>query len=98
MDKRYNAVSIQEQIQMREKAYADVLANPQWPLRESVLHIKKVMRLTTTDIAKLSKLGYRTVQDIESGASLGTVKTMNQIFGIIGLRLGVVSKNTEDGQ
>lgn len=95
MDKRYNTVSIQEQIQMREKAYADVLANPQWSLRESILHIKKVMRLTTTDIAKLARLGHRTVQDIESGTSLGTVKTMNQIFGIIGLRLGVVSKNTD---
>lgn len=93
MDRRYNPVSIQEQIQMREKAYADVLANPQWSLRESILHIKKVMRLTTSDIAKLSRLGYRTVQDIESGASLGTVKTMNQIFGMIGLRLGVVSKD-----
>jgi hypothetical protein len=98
MDKRYNAVSIQEQIQMREKAYADVLANPQWSLRESILHIKKVMRLTTADIAKLAKLGYRTVQDIESGASLGTVKTMNQIFGIIGLRLGIVSKSATDDQ
>ncbi len=95
MDKRYNTVSIQEQIQMREKAYADVLANPQWSLRESILYIKKVMRLTTTDIAKLARLGHRTVQDIESGTSLGTVKTMNQIFGIIGLRLGVVSKNTD---
>lgn len=93
MDKRYNAVSLQEQIQMREKAYADVLANPQWSLRESILHIKKVMRLTTADIAKLAKLGYRTVQDIECGASLGTVKTMNQILGIIGLRLGVVAKD-----
>ena len=98
MDKRYNAVSIQEQIRMREKAYADVLANPQWSLRESILHIKKVMRLTTADIAKLAKLGYRTVQDIESGASLGTVKTMNQIFGIIGLRLGIVSKSATDDQ
>lgn len=95
MDKRYNVVTIQEQIQMREKAYADVLANPQWSLRESILHIKKVMRLTTAEIAKLARLGYRTVQDIESGTSLGTVKTMNQIFGIIGLRLGVVAKDAD---
>ncbi|WP_143086031.1 hypothetical protein [Formivibrio citricus] len=36
--------------------------------------------------------GYRTVQDIERGQSEGTVKTMNQILGIIGLRLGVVPK------
>jgi hypothetical protein len=33
---------------------------------------------------------YRTMQDIEQERSEGTVQTMNSIFGMLGLKLGVV--------
>ena len=33
---------------------------------------------------------YRTVQDIEQGRSEGSVQTMNRLFGVLGLKLGVV--------
>ncbi|CAB3968139.1 MULTISPECIES: transcriptional regulator [Burkholderia] len=36
----------------------------------------------------------KTVQDIEQGRSDGTVQTMNRIFGMPGLKLGVVRQNT----
>lgn len=33
-----------------------------------------------------------TIQDIEQGRSDGTVQTMNRIFGMLGLKLGVVRR------
>ncbi len=47
------------------------------------------MRLTTAEIAKLSGVSHRTLQDIEQERSEGSVQTMNRIFGVLGLRLGV---------
>lgn len=68
----------------------DLLGHPEWSLREAVSHLKKGLRLTTADLAKLSGVSYRTVQDIERGVSPGTVQTLDRILGVIGLRLGVV--------
>ncbi len=47
------------------------------------------MRLTTAEMAKLSGVSYRTLQDIEQERSDGSVQTMNRIFGVLGLILGV---------
>jgi len=89
MDKRFNTLSIPEQLELRKKAVEDVMAHPEWSLAQSVRHLKKTMRLTTAEMAKLSGVAYRTMQDIEQERSEGTVQTMNRIFGMLGLRLGV---------
>ncbi len=47
------------------------------------------MRLTTAEMAKISGVAYRTLQDIEQERSEGSVQTMNRIFGTLGLKLGV---------
>lgn len=89
MDKRFNTLSMSEQLDLRKQAVEDVLAHPEWSLAQSVRHLKKTMRLTTTEMAKLSGVAYRTMQDIEQERSEGTVHTMNQIFGMLGLKLCV---------
>ena len=89
MDKRFNTLSIAEQLELRRKAVDDVLAHPEWSLAQSVRHLKKTMRLTTVEMAKLSGLAYRTMQDIEQERSDGSVQTMNRIFGMLGLKLSV---------
>lgn len=48
------------------------------------------MRLTTAEMAKPSGVAQKTMQDIEQERSEGTVQTMNRIFGMLGLKLGVV--------
>jgi DNA-binding XRE family transcriptional regulator len=90
MDKRFHALSIPQQLALRKKAVEDVLAHPEWTLAASVRHLKKTMRLTTAEMAKLSGVAVRTMQDIEQERSEGTVQTMNRIFGMLGLKLGVV--------
>lgn len=89
MDKRYNALSIPEQLALRRQAIDDVLSHPEWSLAEAVRHLKRTMRLTTAEMAKLSGVAYRTLQDIEQERSEGSVQTMNRIFGMLGLKLGV---------
>ncbi|PXW94788.1 hypothetical protein C7444_112104 [Sphaerotilus hippei] len=97
MDKRFNTLSIPEQLELRRQAIDDVLAHPEWPLAQAVRHLKKTMRLTTAEMAKLSGIGYRTMQDIEQERSDGSVQTMNRIFGMLGLKLGVVRMGGELG-
>jgi DNA-binding XRE family transcriptional regulator len=89
MDKRYNTIPMAEQLELRRQAIEDVLAHPEWSLPQAVRHLKKTMRLTTVEMAKISGVAYRTLQDIEQERSEGSVQTMNRIFGMLGLKLGV---------
>ncbi len=90
MDKRYKTVTVPQQMELRRKAVSDVLANPQWSLPQAVRHLKKTMHLTSTELSKLAGISLRTLQDIEREKSEGTVQTMNRVFGVLGLKLGVV--------
>jgi transcriptional regulator with XRE-family HTH domain len=67
-----------------------VLAHQVWSLPEAIGHLKKTMRLTTAELAKLAGVRFRTLQDIEQERSEGSVQTMGRIFAVLGLKLGVV--------
>lgn len=90
MDKRYNAISIPEQLALRRQAVEAVLAHPEWTLQQSVRHLKRTLRLTSVELAKFAGVSTKTIQDIEQGRSEGTVQTLNRILGVLGLKLGVV--------
>lgn len=92
MDKRYNTLSVPEQLALRMQAINDVLEHPDWTLQQSVRHLKRTLRLTSAELAKLACISIKTVQDIEQGRSEGTVQTLNRILGVLGLKLGVVKK------
>lgn len=89
MDKRFNTLTLAQQLDLRQQSIDDVLAHPEWSLPQAVRHLKKTMRLTTAEMAKLSGVAYRTMQDIEQERSDGSVQTMNRIFGMLGLKLSV---------
>mgnify|MGYP006283172617 FL=1 len=98
MDKRFTPSSLHEQLIWRQQALDEVLNHPEWTLSQSIRHLKKSLRLTTAELAKISGVGFRTLQDIEQGRSEGTVQTMNKLFGVFGLKLGVVNpKGNEVG-
>lgn len=90
MDKRFTPIPIAQQLELRRQAIDDVLAHPEWSLPQAVRHLKKTMRLTTAEMAKLCGVSYRTLQDIEQERSEGSVQTMNRILALLGLKLGVV--------
>lgn len=89
MDRRYKPISLSQQMQLRQQVVDELLAHPEWSLQESVGHLRKGLRLTTAELAKLAGVSYRTLQDIELGNSPGTVQTLNRILGVLGLRLSV---------
>lgn len=89
MDKRFKPISLPDQIELRRQAIEDVLAHPEWSLPQAVRHLRKTMRLTSAEMARLTGIGHRTLQDIEQERSEGSVQTMNRILGVVGLRLGV---------
>ena len=97
MDKRFNPLTLAQQLDLRQQAIDDVLAHPEWSLAQAVRHLKKTMRLTTVEMAKLSGVAYRTMQDIEQERSDGSVQTMNRIFGMLGLKLSVarIARDTD---
>jgi DNA-binding XRE family transcriptional regulator len=96
MDKRYNTLSLSDQMTLRKQAVDAVLTHPEWSLAQSIRHLKTTMRLTTAELAKLAGVGFRTLQDIEGERSEGSVQTMNRIFGVVGLKLGVVDRVREE--
>jgi len=97
MDRRYKTLSVPEQLALRLQAIEDVLAHPEWTLQQSVRHLKRTLRLTSAELARLAGVSTKTVQDLEQGRSEGTVQTLNRILGVLGLRLGVVrALPTED--
>lgn len=93
MDKRYKPLSLPEQMMLRQEVMDEVLAHPEWSLPEVIRFIKKRLRLTTEDLAKLSGVSFRAVQNIERGVSPGTVQSVNRILGVLGLRLGAVKSD-----
>jgi len=96
MDKRFKAIPIAEQLLLRQQAIEDVLAHPEWTLAQAVRYLKKTMRLTTAEMAKLAGISYRTLQDIETERSDGSVQTMGKIFGLLGLKLSVTRKSSHE--
>ncbi|WP_296752692.1 helix-turn-helix transcriptional regulator [Thiobacillus sp.] len=91
MDKRYKPLTLSQQMELRQQVMNDLLSHPEWSLQEAVCHLKKGLRLTTADLAKLAGVSPRTVQDIERGVSQGTVQTLDRILGVLGLRLSVAA-------
>jgi len=87
MDKRFNPISLQEQVQLRKQAVDGVLAHPEWDLAEAARHLRTTMRLTIKEMAKVTGLSERTLRDIESGRSGGTIATAEKLLGLVGLRL-----------
>lgn len=96
MDKRYKTIPMREQLRLRHAAMEEVLAHPEWTLGQAFGHLKNAMRLTTAEYATLCGVSLRTLQDIEGERSEGTVATMNRIFGVLGLKLGVVRQGADE--
>ena len=76
MDKRYKSISASEQLDLRREAIEAVLTHPEWSLPQAIRHMRRTMRLTTAEMAELSGVSHRTLQDIEQERSEGSVQTM----------------------
>jgi hypothetical protein len=81
MDKRYETLTLPQQLELRKKAINDVLANPQWSLAQAV-RPEEDDAFTTAELAKLAGISFRTLQDIEARKARNG-PTMNWVFGVL---------------
>lgn len=84
MDKRYKSISASEQRDLRREASESVLAHPDWSLPQAIRHMRRTMRLTTAEMAKLFGVSHRPLQGIDQERSEGSVQTMNRILAYWG--------------
>lgn len=63
---------------------------------EAVREIRKMLRFTIPDMARVSGVSAHTISNIESGAASPTVATLEKIVGRAGYRVAVVSRERLD--
>ena len=91
MDKRFKPLSPAEQILQRQALYAELELTPGLPLKDTIRLIRKSLRLTIADMAKLTSVSERFLQDTEAGRGNPSLATAQKVLAPFGLQLGVVS-------
>jgi DNA-binding transcriptional regulator YiaG len=90
MDKRYLALSPIEQNQLRRELMERLAAAPDTPIPQVIREIRKTLRFTIPEYAKICAVSPRTLQDIERGVSSPTLDTVEKLLRPMGLRAGAV--------
>jgi DNA-binding XRE family transcriptional regulator len=89
MDKRYKPLTPLEQLHAREQMLTTIQAHPEWTFAETVRHVRKSLRMTIKDMAKVGKLSYDALRNIETSKSSPTLETATRLLNPFGLRLCV---------
>ena len=89
MDKRYKPLSPAEQIAQRQSLYAELAAAPGLPLKDAIRLIRKKLRLTVPDLAKLTGVSERFLRDVEAGRGNPSIATAQKVLAPFGMQVGV---------
>ncbi|MHA4868490.1 helix-turn-helix domain-containing protein [Duganella sp. PWIR1] len=90
MDKRYTTLSPTEQNQLRWELMERLAAAPDTPIPHVIRDIRKTLRFTIPEYAKICNVSPRTLQDIEREVSSPTLETVEKLLRPMGLRAGAV--------
>ncbi|MYM42008.1 helix-turn-helix domain-containing protein [Duganella qianjiadongensis] len=91
MDKRYAVLSPAEQVALRRDLMLRLEAAPAMPIPAVIREIRKTLRLTIPEYARLCQVSPRTLQDIERGVASPTLSTVDKLLQPMGLRAGAVA-------
>lgn len=97
MDKRYKPLTPLEQLHAREALMTTIRAHPEWTFAQAVRHIRKSLRLTVVDMAKVGNLSDQALRNIEAGRNSPTLETASRLLMPFGLRLSVTAQKGEQG-
>lgn len=95
MDRRFKPMTPAEQLTARLALYAYLDANPGLPLKDALRAIRRHLRLTVAEMARLTGLSARFISQIEHGQGNPTVQTVHQLLAPFGLSLGVVRQQPD---
>lgn len=90
MDKRYATLTASEQNQLRRDLMERLDATPALPIPQVIRDIRKTLRFTIPEYAKICGVSARTLQDIERGVSSPTLDTVEKLLRPVGMRAGAV--------
>lgn len=96
MDKRYKPTSSDEQLQQRLELIAALEAEPGMPIADAVRLVRKRLRLTQAEFARITRVAPRTLMDVEANRGNPSLETANKLLSPMGLRLGVVRIDRSD--
>jgi DNA-binding transcriptional regulator YiaG len=91
MDKRYTALTPVEQLQVRRELMARLAAAPETPIPQVIRQIRKALRFTIPEYAKICGVSPRTLQDIEREVSSPTLDTVEKLLRPLGMRAGAIA-------
>ncbi len=92
MDKRFNPLAPQEQIQKRQQVISTIMQNPDWSISQISRYIRTELRLTLPEMAKICKVSIQTLQNIEAEQGNPTLQTVEKILNPFGFKLQVVRR------
>ncbi len=90
MDRRFKPMTPAEQVAARLALYEYLDAHPGLALADSLRVIRRHLRLTVAEMARLTGLSARFISQIEHGQGNPTLDTVRQLLAPFGLSLGVV--------
>ncbi len=95
MDKRFKPMTPAEQMAARQYVMEAIRARPGMPLPEALALIRKSLRLTNPDLARISGVSQRFIIDTLSGKGNPSIKTAAELLRPFGLSIGVTIKESD---
>lgn len=92
MDKRFHPLSPIEQIRKREYVSAMIQQHPEWSISVIAKFIRTELQLTLSEMSKITKISYQTLQKLEQPDANPTLDTILKLLSPFGLKLIVVKK------
>lgn len=92
MDRRYKPLTPHEQLKLRQELTATMAAHPEWAFAQVIKHIRKTLRLTILDMAKVGRVSAQTLKNVEAAKNSPTLETAERLLRPFGLRLTVTTK------
>jgi DNA-binding XRE family transcriptional regulator len=96
MDKRYKPLTPAEQMAARQQLFRNFRERPGMPLSEALNLIRKTLRLTVSDLARISGVSTRFITDTLAGKGNPSLKTAADLLQPFGLSIGVTVKEADD--
>ena len=90
MDKRYTPLTLEQQMDAREKLYDVIQSTPGLSFAQTLQLIREHLRLTYAELAKATGVSERFLRASEAGAGNPSLATANKVLQPFGLALGTV--------
>lgn len=94
MDKRFKPITMSQELDVRRSLLDDIDAHPGRPVPEVIRLVRTTLRLTIAEYAKFCGVSARGLQDLERGVKSPTLDTVAKLLKPLGLRVGVVTRDT----